>query len=431
MLRFVSFVLAVVLLLLPDAGRAHDLPGEILVSGFFDAREDRPELVLRVPLVLLTNVNLAKRGPGYLDLAKLDDGMARAERAVTSAFGIASAGRTLTPVEVQSRISQPSERTFGTFESAAEAIMGPPLAAESNVFWNQGFFDIRLQYPADGVAARYALRMDLPQGLKDRILISISIVGEDGALNVLDIDGSVEEIALDPAWYQSGFLFLTKGVEHILIGTDHLLFLLCLILPLYRDLRRLLVVVTAFTLGHSATLVPAALGFVPSASWFLPLVETLIAVSILYMAIENAMGLHSRFRWRLAFGFGLVHGFGFASTLTDVVQFAGSHLVISLMFFNVGIEIGQVLLLAVAVPLIASIFRTPGMEKAGILVISILAGHQALHWATERAAMIQLSAGFGPDLFVVLTWIGLATAAALVIWWLGGQARNRRGATLR
>lgn len=416
--RLASLLFSLILMygLTAEPGRAHDLPGDIPISGFFDTTGEQPQLTLRVPLILLTNLNLPKRGPGYLDLANFGDSMTRAEGAILTAFRVSADGQLLEPSTIDSRISMPSERTFETPEAAAAAIVGPALPVDSNVFWNQGFFDIRIGYPAQTKSAKYALTTELPAGVAERILISLGIINADASMRTLAIDGTSRQIALDPAWYQAGFLFLSKGVEHILIGSDHLLFLICLILPFRAEPRRLLGVITAFTLGHSATLIPAALGMAPDARWFLPLVETLIAVSILYMAVENIIGAGARFRWRLAFGFGLIHGFGFASTLTDVVPFAGSHLLTSLIFFNVGIEVGQVLFLAVVIPVLALLFRSGRVERSGIIVISALAAHEAWHWATERAADIRLDVPImGDTIFAALAWFGIALCLVLAV----------------
>ena len=131
------------------------------------------------------------------------------------------------------------------------------------------------------------------------------------------------------------------GFFHILDGTDHLLFLFCLVIP-FRRFRALIPIVTAFTVAHSITLIASAYNLAPDALWFPPLIETLIATSIVYMALENIVGgatVHRR--WMVAFGFGLVHGFGFSFALRETMQFAGSHLLASLLSFNVGVELGQ------------------------------------------------------------------------------------------
>jgi hydrogenase/urease accessory protein HupE len=150
--------------------------------------------------------------------------------------------------------------------------------------------------------------------------------------------------------------YLALGVEHILLGIDHLLFVFALLL-LVRGLRRLVVTVTAFTVAHSVTLGAATLGFVrmPQAA-----IEATIALSILFLASELArravlsgrsqqtQTLASRFPWIVAFSFGLLHGFGFAGALSEIGM--PVHAVpLALLFFNVGVELGQLMFIALVV----------------------------------------------------------------------------------
>jgi len=129
----------------------------------------------------------------------------------------------------------------------------------------------------------------------------------------------------------------------------------------------------------------AAFGLAPEGLWFPPLVETLIAASIVYMALENIVGANALRRWIIAFGFGLVHGFGFAFALRESLQFAGSHLVTALLAFNVGVEIGQIAVLLVMVPALNLLFRYLP-ERIGVIILSALIAHTGWHWMTERFA---------------------------------------------
>ena len=179
--------------------------------------------------------------------------------------------------------------------------------------------------------------------------------------------------------------FVKLGFMHILDGTDHLLFLFCLVIP-FRRFRALIPIVTAFTVAHSITLIASAYNFAPSALWFPPLIETLIACSIVYMALENIVGGASvHRRWMIAFGFGLVHGFGFSFALKETLQFAGSHLLTSLLGFNIGVELGQLLVLALLVPALEFAFRHVVAERMGTIVLSALVAHTAWHWMIDRA----------------------------------------------
>ena len=148
----------------------------------------------------------------------------------------------------------------------------------------------------------------------------------------------------------------------------------------------LVVVVTAFTVAHSISLIASALGFVPDALWFPPLVETLIAITIVLMALQNIVGggLHSR--WVVAFAFGIVHGFGFSFALRESLQFAGEHLIVSLLAFNIGVEIGQLAVLVILLPALSLTFRYVLPERIGTIVISALVAHTAWHWMLDRGA---------------------------------------------
>jgi hypothetical protein len=175
---------------------------------------------------------------------------------------------------------------------------------------------------------------------------------------------------------------------------------------------------TAFTVAHSITLVATAFGLGPQGLWFPPLVETLIAASIVWMALANILGGSPHRRWITAFAFGLVHGFGFAFALRESLQFAGSHVVSALLAFNVGVELGQVLALALMLPLVALLLRHVP-ERAGILVLSALAAHTAWHWMVERAELwwkYPLPRPDAADLSELLAWATAALAAGLVMW---------------
>jgi hydrogenase/urease accessory protein HupE len=177
---------------------------------------------------------------------------------------------------------------------------------------------------------------------------------------------------------QSGTFFVL-GVEHILIGFDHLAFLLALLLA-GTGWRRVLATITAFTVAHSVTLLAAALGLV-----HLPglLVEATIAASIVVVAIAN-LWQHGRaaHRWPLAFGFGLVHGFGFAGVLADL-EIGGPDMLLPLLTFNLGVEAGQLAFAAVVVPLLALAMRHRSGGRVAI-ALSLLTGLAGLGWLLQR-----------------------------------------------
>ena len=222
--------------------------------------------------------------------------------------------------------------------------------------------------------------------------------------------------------------FVVEGFWHILDGTDHLLFLACpcLVIP-FRRLRPLIVIVTSFTVAHSITLLASAFGFAPDALWFPPLIETLIAVTIVFMALENIAGSNAGRRWIFAFVFGLIHGFGFSFALREQLQFAGDHLVTSLLGFNLGVEIGQLGVLVVLVPALNLLFKYVVDERMGVIILSALVAHTGWHWMLERGEVLARFPFPTLDAAFVVTLMRGAMAA------LGSSparcgSRQRRGA---
>ena len=111
------------------------------------------------------------------------------------------------------------------------------------------------------------------------------------------------------------------------------------------------------------------------------------AASIIYMALENIVGrvgLHRR--WAITLGFGLIHGFGFSFALRETLQFAGSHMLMSLLSFNVGVELGQLTVVVLMVPVLEALFRFGVAERMGAIILSALVAHTAWHWMTDRGS---------------------------------------------
>jgi len=186
--------------------------------------------------------------------------------------------------------------------------------------------------------------------------------------------------------------YVMIGVEHILLGYDHVLFLIgLLLLPL--SFRSIVIIATSFTLAHSITL---ALSVLEIFTLPAPYVEAVIALSIVYVAIENIRVLKQKKstsstnnialapwqrRTAITFLFGLLHGFGFSYVLKEIGL--GDHIVGSLLFFNVGVEIGQLVIIAVCFPLLWYAFRKAWGAKLAI-TLSVLVGLMGLFWLIER-----------------------------------------------
>jgi hypothetical protein len=337
----------------------------------------------------MRDVNFPERGPGYLDVAKVDPLLNDAVTLwIANELHVLENGVELpAPAIVATHISLPSDRSFESYDAAVANARSPRLPDDTQIQWRQAMLDVVLEYAIASDQSNFAIRPALAR-LGVRTTTVLRFLPPSGGERAFEYLGDPGLVRLDPRWYQAALSFVALGFEHILDGIDHLLFVFCLVIP-FRKLRPLIAIVTAFTVAHSITLVASAAGFAPTALWFPPLIEVLIALSIVYMALENIVGAKLERRWMVAFGFGLVHGFGFSFALRESLQFAGSHLAASLVAFNVGVELGQIFVLALAIPVLNVLFRRVVAERMGTIILSAFVAHTAWHWMLARWAVLR------------------------------------------
>ncbi|HYZ63096.1 MAG TPA: HupE/UreJ family protein [Acetobacteraceae bacterium] len=363
---------------------AHEIPADARLNVYVVPAGRVLSVLIRLPLGSMADIDYPT-GPGNTVLVSRADPALRnaANVWLLPAIDVFEDGRALPPPRIAAaRISLPSDRSFETWAEARASMERPPLPDSLGLYWSQQMIDVLLEYPIEQDRSSFELELRVDR-FGAAVTTALRYEPPGGTARAFVLHGNAGRVALDPGRLQAGIRFTQEGVMHILSGTDHLLFLLCLVLP-FRKLRPLLVIVTAFTVAHSISLGAAALGWGPDMLWFPPLVETAIAASIVYTALENIMGANVRRRWLLAFGFGLVHGFGFSFGLREGLQFAGRHLVTSLLAFNLGVEIGQVLVLLALIPALDFALSRVPSERIGVVVISALVAHEAWHWMEER-----------------------------------------------
>jgi hypothetical protein len=402
--------LAVLLLGLVHGAAAHDIPNDVMVQMFVKPEGDRLRVLVRVPLRAMLDVRFPERGPGYLDLDQVDASLQHAATIwIADPIEIQEGGKRLAkPQIVRTLVSLESDRSFSFYDDALAHVTGAPLPSSTQVPSGQAMLDVLLDYPIASERSDFSVRPGFER-LGLRVLTVLRFVPAQGPERVFEFAGDPGLVRLDPRWHQAALRFVESGFLHILDGPDHLLFLVCLVIP-FRRFRELVLVVTSFTVAHSITLIASAYDFGPDALWFPPLIEMLIALSIVYMALENIVGgANAQRRWVITFAFGLVHGFGFSFLLRETLQFAGSHLLTSLLSFNVGVELGQLLVLVVLIPALGVLFRYVVAERMGTIILSALVAHTAWHWMTERwDALSQFP----------LQWPALnAALLASALWW--------------
>ena len=429
-----GFWLLAALLFLPGSFLlAHDIPADATVRVFVKPEGERLRLLVRLQMVSIQEIDWpVHKEDGRLNLAAVDPFLRQAankwlgdridfyeEAAKIERHSLAAV-----------RLSLEGDASFGTYEEAIANVTGPPLASTTKLLPTQGVLDALFEYPIKSDRSRFSFRPRFEQfGL--RVITVLRFLPPDGAIRAFEYEGGDPGIVrLDPEWYQAAWTFVSMGFRHILDGADHLLFLFCLVIP-FRHFRRLIPVVTAFTVAHSITLIASAYDMAPGVPWFPPLIETLIAVSIVYMALENIVVISPQRRWMITFGFGLVHGFGFSFALRKTLQFAGSHMLTSLLSFNIGVELGQIFMLALMVPALKLLFRFVVAERIGTIILSAFAAHSAWHWTTERYEQLSrfpITAPVIDAAFIAaaLRWAIVGVAVTGVLWLIDLLRKSRR-----
>ena len=363
---------------------AHDIPRDVTVQAFAKPEGRTFRLLLRVPLKGIMDIEFPRRERDFVDLSRVEVALRDAARVwVADKITLLEDDRRLpAPRIVAVRMSIESDRAFATYGEALRHVTGPPLPESTTLYWEQGLLDVLFEYPIRSDRSAFAIDAAFDR-LALHVLTGLRFMPPRGVVRAFELPGDVGLVRLDPRWHQAALRFIGLGFVHILEGPDHLLFLLCLVIP-FRRARALVLIVTAFTVAHSMTLLASAYRLAPDALWFPPLIETLIAMSIVYMALENIVAPALARRWIITFLFGLVHGFGFSFGLEHTLQFAGAHLLTSLLAFNVGVELGQLLVLAAVVPALGVLFRVVVAERMGSVILSAIVAHTGWHWMLER-----------------------------------------------
>lgn len=244
----------------------------------------------------------------------------------------------------------------------------------------------------DTLSIRYNLFFE--QDPQHRALVTMRR-GDTVTTGIARADATTLQLSLHQG--QPFFDYLREGIHHILIGYDHLAFLISLLLPaalirvgrqwqplprLRPGLLHVIGVVTAFTLAHSITLVLAALDWVtPASRW----IEAAIAGSVLLAALNNLRPVVTQRLWMVGFGFGLIHGFGFAGALGEL-GLPDSARLTALLSFNIGVELGQLLVVAIVMPVLFAVRHQRWYARIVMPIVSLLIAGLAVWWLIQRMA---------------------------------------------
>ena len=402
-----------------SSASAHTIPVDSLVQAYMKPQGHVLQVLMRMPLKSYADADYYHHANGSVDLTRVDGPLRTAAQvALFENLKVFENGRQLPfPHIVAVRMALDSDRSFATYNQALAQLRAPPLAATGDIFWDQAKLDVWFEYPIQSDRSNFAIHAAF-----DRLALhettALQFISPNGVTRAYALAGDAGLVSMDPSWVNATTRFVAMGFHHILDGTDHLLFLFCLVIP-FRRIRPLIPVITAFTVAHSITLIASAYGYAPDAEWFPPLIEMLIAVSIVYMALENIVVLKPAHRWVITFFFGLVHGFGFSWVLRDTLQFAGSHVLLSLLSFNVGVELGQLFMLALFVPALNLFFRYVVPYRVGSIILSAIVAHQAWHWMEDRwdaLSQFPMPSFTLDNLLSALPWLIALVAMSAALW---------------
>lgn len=365
--------------------RAHEIPSEVRIQLFFKPEGQRLRVLVRAPLEAMTDLDWPLVGiEGLLDVTRADPSLRDAstlwlgDNVLVTENGVPLPYPTVAAV----RASLPSDRAFESYETAVAQTTGGRLPDDTRLVKNQGMIDVLFEFPIGSDQSQFAIYPRFAR-LSSQTQTIIRFLAPGQPERVFEVHGDGGTILLDPRWFEAAWRFIKEGFFHIIDGAEHLLFLFVLLVP-FRRLNALIPIVTSFTLAQTLTILASVYDMTPGALWFPTFVDTLTAASILYLAFENIAGPRLERRWIMTFAFGLAHGFAFAFPLQQTLQFAGAHVFASLVAFNVGIEAGLLLLVALLVPALMLLFQFVVAERSGTIVLSALVAHTAWHWTWER-----------------------------------------------
>src|SRR5580765_1665126 len=398
-------VLALILAAEFAHGNGSDLPPQIVLRGFLKPEDGRLVLLVRIPLVLLAGFSLPKRGPGYLDLARVDVRLAQAVAAAARQIELFEGNARLSPTRADSRLSLPSDASFESFAAARAHLSGPTLPIDTDLYWNQGFLDAELEYPITSARADFSVRVSMAPELADRIKLRLEFLSTRGPVRSYDLPGRSRRVPLDPRWYEAAWTFARAGFAGP-FAINRLVFLLCLVMP-YRRFWSLLAVVMAMTGLQTVSLGAGAWGSLPDRHVLGPLFDTCLAAAVLLVAIENVVAPSLRRRWLVASVVGVLGGFDLGHRLADEWQFAGAHAVASGVSFSAGVALGEVVALVLALGALGALFRYTTGQRLGVIVLSALLGHLGWHWMMDAGHRMEHASAT----------VSIAAMAA-VSWWV-------------
>jgi hypothetical protein len=438
-------------------------------------------VAVRVPLQAMRDMDYPKprdaTNADLLDLARADATLRDAATLWVSDYLdlYENGARLAAPGVVSVRAALQSDKSFASYDEALAHLGAPGLPIETEFFWSQGLLDVLFEYPIGSERSRFSINPRLAR-LGIRTLTIVRFLPPGDGVRTFEFIGDPGLVALDPLRLETTLRFVSLGIARFLNSPEQLLFVVVLVAP-FRRMRSIVALMAAFVIAQSLSLFASALGLAPDALWFAPLIDTLVAASIVYMALENVVITSLRRhidptasawqapkktaqsaqssqsnswtgdlpvgqgendlsalvassavfssslkrRWIATFAFGIVHGFASSFVLRPAFQLAGSHPWAAMLSFNAGIELAQVGLVVLLIPALALVGKFLVGDALVAIVVSALAGHAGWHSMADRWALLRKFTFERPaiDAFFLaaaLRWMMLLVVAAACYW---------------
>jgi hypothetical protein len=410
------------------------IPDDVAISTFARPSGTQLQVLIRVPFVALNEIPFPVRSNGYIDLARAESMLPGVAR-YWVADGIdlyENQTRLPKPQIAAVRVALPSDRSFASYQTALAHLTGPKVNGDIDTYWNQAWLDVLLDYPIQSEKSAFSLHPRFAR-FGARVNTSLKFMAPDGSVRPFEYQGDPEMIRLDPNGTEVGLKFFQWGFLGAMTNTDYLLIVLCLILPL-RRFREATPVAAAFVCAGAVTLFSSAAGLATDGLWFSPLIQTLIAVSILIVAAQNiAGGVRPTRRALEALLLGLVFGFDFSFALAAKAQFGGTHEADAAAAFGAGTVLSLAIVFVILPPVLRLMFHFTRSERIETIVLSMLAAHASWHWMTERWDRLSRFTFHWPVVdtaFLAMTmrWMMILVIFGGIVWFVGGWFTKPKGA---
>src|SRR4030095_10849998 len=230
--RAITMIVAALILATQFRAGAHDIPSDVSVQTFLKPEGQVLSFLVRVPMRACRDIDFPTRDPGYVDLSRADASLRDAATLWISDNVDLYEGDTRLddPRVIATRVSLESDRFFDSYDDAIRHITGAKLPLDTELYWNQGLLDVLFQYPINSDSSNFSIQPRFA-GLGLRVTTVVRFLPPGGAVRAFEFDGDPGLVRLDPRWHQAASRFVAAGFFHILEGTDHLLFLICLVIP--------------------------------------------------------------------------------------------------------------------------------------------------------------------------------------------------------